>query len=153
CQRRRVLLLGPDLAVHRIPVEVLCTACCHAFEASLEAEVEHVLDAIGVSGRHRHRARRALLGERLSGISLGACWGLRLPAAASFGRQLRQAQLPHPLGGLLAAYATQYLCGILAWWLLGWGALHGRLEPAWLMAWGLLLVTVLPLRLWSTWSQ
>ena len=32
-------------------------------------------------------------------------------------------------------------------------ALHGRLDPAWLMAWGLLLVTVIPLRLGSTWSQ
>ena len=152
-QRRRVLLLGPDLAVHRVPVEVLCQACCHAVETPLEAEVEHVLDAVGVSGRHRHRARRALLGERLSGLRLGACWVLRLPAAASFWQQLRQAHLPQHLGGLLGAYATQYLCGILAWWLLGWGALHGRLDPAWLLAWGLLCVTVIPLRLWSTWSQ
>jgi ATP-binding cassette subfamily B protein len=78
---------------------------------------------------------------------------LRLPAEASFWQQLRQAHLPHHLGGLLGAYAIQYLCGILAWWLLGWGALHGRLDPVWLMAWGLLLVTVIPLRLGSTWSQ
>src|ERR1051326_1934149 len=28
-QRRRVLLLAPDLAVHRVPREVVCTACCH----------------------------------------------------------------------------------------------------------------------------
>ena len=115
------------------------------------AEVEHVLDAVGVSGRHRHRARRALLGERLSGIRLGACWVLRLPAEASFWQQMRQAHLPHHLVGLLGAYATQYLCWILAWWLLGRGALHGRLDPAWLLAWGLLFVTVIPLRLWSTW--
>jgi ATP-binding cassette subfamily B protein len=152
-QRRLVLLLGPDLAVHRVPVEVLCTACCHTVETPLEAEVEHVLDAIGVSGRHQHRARRALLGERLSGLRFEACWVLRLPAEASFWQQLRQARLPQRLGGLLGAYAMQYLCGILAWWLLGWGALHGRLDPAWLMAWGLLLVTVIPLRLWSTWAQ
>ena len=72
-QRRRVLLLGPDLAVHRVPVVVLCAACRHADEAPLEAEVEHVLDAIGMTGRHRHRARRALLGERLSGRHLGGC--------------------------------------------------------------------------------
>jgi hypothetical protein len=114
CQRRRVLLLGPDLAVHRVPVEVLCTACCHAVEAPLAAEVEPVLDAIGVSGRQRHRARRALLDERLSGQRLGGCWVLRLPAAASFWQQLRQAHLPQHLSGLLGAYAAQYLCGILA---------------------------------------
>ena len=117
------------------------------------AEVEHVLDTVGVSGRHRHRARRAMLGERLSGVRLGECWVLRLPADASFWQQMRQAHLPRHLVGLLGAYATQYLCGILAWWLLGAGALHGRLDPAWLLAWGLLLVTVIPLRLWSTWVQ
>ena len=131
-QRRRVLLLGPDLAVHRVPVEVLCTACCHAVEAPLVAEVEHVLDAVGVSGRHRQRARRAMLGERLSAARLGECWVLRLPADASFWQQMRQAHLPRHLLGLLGAYATQYLCWILAWWLLGRGALHGRLDPAWL---------------------
>src|SRR5262249_544070 len=42
---------------------------------------------------------------------------------------------------------------LLAWWLLGRGALQGHLEPAWLVAWGLLLVTLIPLRLWSTWVQ
>ena len=152
-QRRRVLLLGPDLVVHRIPAEVLCTACCHAVEAPLVAEVEHVLDAVGVSRWHRQRARRTMLGERLSGARLGECWVLRLPADASFWQQMRQAHLPHYLLGLLGAYATQYLCWILAWGLLGRGALHGRLDPAWLMAWGLLLVTVIPLRLWNTWVQ
>src|SRR5260370_11499879 len=32
-------------------------------------------------------------------------------------------------------------------------ALQGHLDPAWLLAWGLLLLTVIPLRLWSTWAQ
>jgi ATP-binding cassette subfamily B protein len=66
---------------------------------------------------------------------------------------MRQMRLPRHLFGLLGAYAAQYLCGILAWGLLGRGALQGRLDPAWLLAWGLLFVTVIPLRLWSTWVQ
>jgi ATP-binding cassette subfamily B protein len=94
-----------------------------------------------------------MLGERLSGARLEDCWVLRLPADASFWQQIREARLPRYLLGLIGAYATQYLCWILSWWLLGRGALQGRLEPAWLMAWGMLLVTMLPLRLWSTWVQ
>jgi ATP-binding cassette subfamily B protein len=66
---------------------------------------------------------------------------------------LRQAHLPRRLLGLLWAYAMQYLCWLLAWWLVGQGALQGRLDPAWLVAWGLLLLTLIPLRLWSTWMQ
>jgi ATP-binding cassette subfamily B protein len=147
------MLLGPDLVVHRISMEVLCTACRHDVEAPLEAEVGHVLDTVGVPRRHRKQARRTMLGERLSGTRLEDCWVLRLPADTPFWQQMREAHLPRHLLGLIGAYATQYLCWILAWGLLGRGALQGRLEPAWLMAWGLLLVTMLPLRLWSTWVQ
>ena len=152
-QRRQAMLLGPNLVVHRVPVEVLRTACCHDVEIPVVAEVEQVLEAVGVSRRHWHRARRAMLGERLSGARLGDCWVLRLPADASFWQQMRQVHLPRHLLGLLGAYATQYLCWILAWWLLGRGALHGHLDPGWLIAWGLLLLTLIPLRLWSTWVQ
>jgi len=152
-QRRQAMLLGPDLVVHRVSVEGLCTACCHDVEAPLVAEVEHVLDAVGVPRRHWKRARRAMLSERLSGASFGDCWVLRLPAEAPFWQQMGQVHLPRHLLGLLGAYATQYLCWILAWGLLGRGALLGRLDPAWLMAWGLLLLTVIPLRLWSAWAQ
>src|SRR5262245_30267869 len=42
-QRRQVRLLGPDLVMHRVSVEALCTACCHGVEAPLVAEVEQVL--------------------------------------------------------------------------------------------------------------
>ena len=152
-QRHRVTLLGPDLLVHRVTVKTVRTALCQAIEAPLLAEVEQVLEIVGVAGRRRARARRTMLHERLSAERLGGCWLLRLPAGASFWQQLRQAHLPRRLLGLLGAYAAQYLCWLLAWWLVGQGALQGRLDPAWLVAWGLLLLTLLPLRLWSTWMQ
>jgi ATP-binding cassette subfamily B protein len=147
------MLLGPDLVVHSVSVAALCAACRRDVEAPLLAEVEQVLEAAGVSRRRWPRARHTMLGERLSGIRLGDCWVLRLPAEASFWQQMVQAHVPCYLLGLLAAHATQYLCWLLAWGLLGRGALQGRLEPAWLIAWGLLLLTLIPLRLWSTWIQ
>ena len=152
-QRRRVMLVGPDLVVHRVVVEVVCTAWCQAVEAPLLAEVEQVIEAVGIARRRRPRARRAILAERLSAERLSDCWVLRLPADASFWQQMRQAHLPRRVLGLLGAYATQYLCWLLAWWLIGRGALQGRVDPAWLVAWGLLLLTLIPLRLWSTWVQ
>ena len=152
-QRHQAMLLGPDLVVRRVSVEALCTACCRDVEAPLLVEVEHVLEAVGVSRRRRKRARHTMLSERLSGVRLGDCWVLRLPAEASFWQQMWQAHLPHYLLGLLTAHTTQYLCWILAWGLLGQGALQGRIEPAWLVAWGLLLLTLIPLRMWNTWIQ
>src|ERR687888_522752 len=37
--------------------------------------------------------------------------------------------------------------------MLGQGALQGRLDLGWLLAWALLLVTLVPFRLLATWSQ
>jgi ATP-binding cassette subfamily B protein len=40
-----------------------------------------------------------------------------------------------------------FLLWLLAWWLLGQGVFSGHLDMGWLQAWGLLLLTLLPLRL------
>ena len=78
---------------------------------------------------------------------------MRLPAGAPFWRQMRQARLPQRLLVLSAAHAAQYGLWLLAWWVVGQGALAGRLDRGWLLAWALLLLTLVPLRLLVTWSQ
>jgi ATP-binding cassette subfamily B protein len=37
--------------------------------------------------------------------------------------------------------------------MIGQGALQGRFDPGWLLAWALLLVTLVPFRLLAAWSQ
>jgi ATP-binding cassette subfamily B protein len=64
-QRRRVLLLGPDLTVHRVAIESVRTALCHGVEVPLQDEVAQMLHVVGVPRRHQARTQRALLDERL----------------------------------------------------------------------------------------
>ena len=52
---------------------------------------------------------------------------------------------------LLASHTTFFLLWILSWFLLGSIALAGHLEFGWLTAWALVLVTLVPLRLSTTW--
>ena len=111
------------------------------------------LAEVGVPVWRRERARQAILGERLSAERLGGCWLLRLPAGAPFWHQMRHARLPQRLLGLVGAHAAQYLLWLLSWWVVGQGALQGRLDRGWLVAWALLLLTLVPLRLLVTWSQ
>jgi hypothetical protein len=68
-------------------------------------------------------------------------------------QQARQARLPSRLFALVGGHAVQYLLWLLAWWMVGQGALQGRFDPGWLLAWALLLVTLVPFRLLATWSQ
>jgi ATP-binding cassette subfamily B protein len=151
--RRTVTLLGPDLVVRRHPVEAVEAALCHELERPVRADLEQMLDEVGVAGRRRERVRAELLRQRLSTACLGDCWLLRLPAGASFWRQLRAAAVSPRFLVLLGVYAAQYGLWLSSWYLLGRGALQGHLDGGWLVAWMLLLLTLVPLRMLITWWQ
>src|SRR4030095_846387 len=99
------------------------------------------------------RGRGAILHERLSPVRLHDAWLLRLPPGASIWRQIRQARLPRHLLVLTGAHTVQYFLVLLSWWLVGRGALEGRLDQGWLLAWALILLTTVPFRLLTIWSQ
>jgi ATP-binding cassette subfamily B protein len=139
--------------VHRRSLEAVRAALCQHLEAPLQDEVERLLDEAGIAGRRRTRVRAALLRQRLSTARLRGCWLLRFPADAPFWRQLRQAGVFQRLLALLSVYTGQYGLWLLSWWLLGQGALQGRLDRGWLLAWALLLCTLIPLRMLVTWLQ
>jgi ATP-binding cassette subfamily B protein len=152
-RRRVVSVLGPDLVVHRLPLSAVCTVLCREREAPLLADVERLLEEVNIPRRRRARARQAILDEWLRAERVGSCWLVRLPARASFWRQLRHTHVPQRLLVLVGAHAVQYGCWLLAWWVVGQGALQGRLDRSWLMAWALLGLTLVPLRLLVTWMQ
>ncbi len=147
---RVVSLLTPALSVVHLAPETVCQALCRDVEAPALGDIERILIEVGIGGRRRRRARRALLRERLATTRLGGCWILRSPGGARLVDQAREAGLPGPLFALLAAHACEYLLWILSWWLLGWLTLTGRLDFGWLQAWLLLLLMLIPFRLLST---
>ena len=53
---------------------------------------------------------------------------------------------------LLANMVIQGL-SILAWWMIGRGALSGNLDRGWLLAWALILLTMVPIRVLAAWWQ
>jgi ATP-binding cassette subfamily B protein len=132
---------------------VICTALCHELEQRLVARVDQLLGEAKVPKRRQARARMALLHERLSPVRLNGGWLLRLPPGASMWRQVRQARLPRHLLVLIGTHTVQYLLVLLSWWLVGRGALEGRLDQGWLLAWTLILLTTVPFRLLTIWSQ
>jgi ABC-type multidrug transport system fused ATPase/permease subunit len=149
-KRHTAILLGPDLAVHRHPLEAVCAALCQDLVTPLQADVERLLDEVGVAGRRRGRVRAALLRQRLGTARLVDCWLLRLPTGTPFRYQLRHAGVLPRLVAFVGVYGVQYGLWLLSWWLLGQGALQGRLDRGWLLAWALLLLTLVPLRMLAT---
>ncbi|HJS85229.1 MAG TPA: ATP-binding cassette domain-containing protein [Acetobacteraceae bacterium] len=148
---RSVALIGPDLRLHRRPVDAIRAAATARFEVPLIRDLDRLLDTAKVAPGRRDRVRAAMLRERLAGQMVGGCWLLRLPARAPFFAQLARAGLIRRLGWVVALLTGVYLVEIIGWALIGAAALDGRLDLAWLVAWLLLLVSNIPLRLSAAW--
>ena len=151
--RRRASVLGPDLIVRKLSSATVRQALCYADEEALRAEVAWLLAEAGVPKCRQARAQAAILREQLGPVRIGGCWLLRLPASTSIWSQARYTGLRRCLLGFVGAHTAQYLLWLLAWWIIGRGALEGRLDWGWLLAWALLLLTLVPLRLLVTWLQ
>lgn len=150
-QKGRVLT--PQLTLQRLSTQVLAAALCAELEAPLAAEVDSLLETAGISKRRRKSVCDAIIRERLQSKQIAGCWLLRLPPGSNFLRQLRHAGVPQRLGVLATAHLLQYLLFIGSWWVLGVAALQGRVDRGWLLAWMLLLLTIVPLRMLATWLQ
>jgi ATP-binding cassette subfamily B protein len=148
-----ISLLCPNLEVTAIKPDVIRTALLEPIEAPFEREIQALIEAAGVPPRRERRARDAAMRERLRGRLVASCWMLRLPARASFWRQLCRANLHRRALLLVLAFAVEYVLWILSWWLIGLAALDGRLDRGWLLAWALLLLTIVPFRLLGTCSR
>jgi hypothetical protein len=127
---RRVFLLGPDLMVHRRRRAVVCAALYRDLEAPLAAQVDRLLVEAGVPARRHARARAAILREWLGSTSISGGWLLRLPPGANLWQQARQARLPSRLLAFVGGHTVQYLLWLLAWWMVGQGALQVDSTPA-----------------------
>ena len=76
-----------------------------------------------------------------------------VPDGLPFVQQLRSAGLIWRLGALLSAHAIETGLVIASWTFIGSGALSGRLDPGWLAAWALCLVSLVPLRAGTRWLE
>jgi ATP-binding cassette subfamily B protein len=126
---------------------------CSALEETVAPEVDRLLDETGIPDARRRAARAALLLERLRTKEVGGCWLLRQSPGAGFWSQAKRLHLPRRLGALVASFAAEYFLLILSWWLIGLSVLSGHLDHGWLFAWALILLTMVPFRVLSTWLQ
>jgi ATP-binding cassette subfamily B protein len=150
---RYVRVLGSDFRVHLLHARIVLETIRRPFEASVEADVEPVVERLQLKGRSRTRARRAMLADRLRSARFRGCWLLRLPPGARVIDAARENRLRRRLALLIGAYVLQYGLFVLSWWLLGQGVLNDTVDRGWLLGWFLLLASLIPVRLVGTWNQ
>jgi ATP-binding cassette subfamily B protein len=150
-RRGLVHLVGPDLRVHRVDAAALAGALCAARTAPFAAEIDALLGMAEVDPTRQAAVRAALLRDRLGEQIVASCWLLRLSAARGFSDQLAQEGLGRRLLPIVAVFAVLYGLEVLAWSVIGDGTLHGRVDRGWLIAWILLVLSLVPLHWLGGW--
>ena len=149
---KSALVIGPDAKVHRVPLQSVRAEVCHELEAPLVAKLNRMMERARVARRRRTQTAAAILAKQLSSKRISDCWLLRLPSGAKWPGHARQAGLLRQLIAFLAGQAGYDALWVLSWFMIGKGALQGRLDPGWILAWALVLLGTVPLRMLATWS-
>jgi ATP-binding cassette subfamily B protein len=152
-RRGRIVVLAPDLSAVSLRIDAARALLCGALEGTVAPEVDRLLNETGIPDARRQTARAALLLERLRSKEVGGCWLLRQSPGAGFWSQAKRLHLPRLLGALVVSFSAEYFLLILSWWLIGLAVLSGHVDRGWLFAWALILLTLVPFRVLSTWLQ
>ncbi|GAB3775122.1 hypothetical protein GCM10028796_50660 [Ramlibacter monticola] len=147
----RVHLVGPDLRIHRVAIAALRRALCAPFEAPFASEVDKLVDAASVPAARQASVRSALLRDRLATQEVASCWMLRLSPARGFWDQLAQDGMRGRVLPIVLVFGVLYGLEVLSWTLIGQGTLHGRVDGGWLVAWTLLVLSLVPLQWLGGW--
>lgn len=150
---RHVWLIGPDLKVRRYPLSFMRNTLCAEVENPVRADVEALVRQANIPSKNRAEVTRFLVQERVAGTRVEGCWTLRMPPTQSFWSQLLWVRMPRRTSTMLAVFGALYLIEILGWTVIGQGALDGRFDYGWLVAWILLLLLLVPIQLIGTWLQ
>jgi ATP-binding cassette subfamily B protein len=152
-RRGQALAATPDHRVVTLDPCAIEDALWAPIEARNSAQVDALLASARIEPKRSARARRALAREPHAGDSIRAGWMIRLPPSASFRTQAARASLFQTAVAMFVATIAGNLLAIVAWWLIGRGALGGTLDKGWMFAWALLLITMIPLRVLAGWWQ
>ncbi|HET8705353.1 MAG TPA: ABC transporter ATP-binding protein [Pseudomonadales bacterium] len=145
--RRGVTLLGPDLRSHRCGYGELLQVLGGDAAAAVRQEIEAMLAPAQLPAAQHARVANQLLQQRLGANRFEGCWMLRMPPSAPFLSQLRLAGLPQRLVLILLVILGLYGLEAAGWTLIGRGALAGNFDAGWLLAWLLVLLSMVPLHL------
>ena len=149
---RSVVVLGPDLKRHRVPVAELVRALAEPGLADKRGECSALLEAAQIPEQRRAAATEVLLRRRLATAYLRGIWQLRLPPSAAIGEQLRRDGVVRSLAVSTLSYLAHYVLLLASWWVIGSSILRGHDELGWLIAWALLLASIIPLRAIQSWQ-
>ena len=151
--KRSLRVLTPALETRRILLANICEAIRKPVEQAQRSELAMLLENALIPDALQAKTARFLLNEQLGNKRFDRFWLLRPHAGAKPARLLRETGAIQNAGALIGAHTLQYLLWLASWAILGRLSFEGRMDQGWLIAWALLLFTLIPCQLLTTWCQ
>ncbi len=149
---KRLKVIAPDGTPRYLAAAEVEAALTAPVFAPLLPEVERLLDATGVKSKERRRyATRVILEKRLGDQPIEGGYVLRLAPGRPLKQQAAEAGLPRLIAQYAVTHVMQYVLGLLLFYVIGQGALTGRIDKGWLLAAVLLLACTPPFMLTESW--
>jgi len=146
-------VLGKDLLKHKLSIGTIRSIFCREIETPVRDEIDELLDDAGIAQRQKSKAREVLLKERIGKKWIGDCWIIRQSLSESLRQRARHAHVPARAALLIFSYLVYYSLWLFSWWLIGRGVLQGHIDFSLVIAWGLALLTLVPLKMAIRWLQ
>jgi ATP-binding cassette subfamily B protein len=151
--RRMLWVLTPALAVRRVSIRDACEAIREPAERGVCPQFERLLCEAQTSHSRRQQALHLLLREQLGDTRFDQGWILHAASRTGHLRWLQQVNAVPNCLCLFFAHTAQYLLWLTSWIVIGRLSFEGRMDGGWLLAWTLLLITLIPFRVLTTWLQ
>jgi ATP-binding cassette subfamily B protein len=146
-------VLTPAREVVKLPLLSLCNALRSPAEDKVRHQYQDLLHDAEIPDKKRSRVVDELVDGQTGQLRFENAWILRSPLDTSFRRFLLDTGVLRKGRALVTAHLAQYLFWLASWAILGRLSLEGRMDRAWLLAWALLLLGIVPLRALTTWLQ
>ena len=151
--RNKIKVITPHNNICKFKIKTIKTALTDELEAPLRASIEQLLDESRVPTERQENARQAILEEQLGSTRIQGYWIFSISPMASFLDQIRHARLYRHGAAIITASFMGQALAILAWWVIGRGALEGHFDQTLVAAWALLLFSAAPFLLLASWGQ
>ncbi len=149
--KNKVKVITPELKIRKVPIEWIRSKLCQNIETPLVSHISVLLKELEVPDKRRDQVATGLLEEQLSAIRITNCWMIKTSPSENPWKQIVKEGFFLHLFGMLCSNLVITGLGIGSWAVIGYAALNGKFQWPWLLAWGLILFTVIPFQLMMTW--
>lgn len=146
-----VTLIDPNQITHRISIEKAFEWSVAPYEAVYEPMVAPIVAQANIPSSQQSATKSALYQDYMGEQLIGRCWQLRAPNTQGLWAHLTQSKLPTRFAIIVSLVCSIYLLEASGWGLIGHVTMGGRPEIGWLVAWLLLMVSLIPLQMTNSW--